>query len=275
MFNEIKTFLLDVAPNQLDIVGAALKVLERIDFPNYQDEYINTLMLADTDDINGTLDKILNITLDLLNSVLKAHEIRLADDSNIETHTLFVNALIDIQDYGDIPTLLSIVNMNISPNETLAELVALVSHKNSSELLPEIEYVSPAFIGMVRDNCEEVPDIITDEELEVKQKYINLFNKFIRIINTDKLEIVKLINSGMDLGYTFDTYINVIGKYLEEMKPIDIAMELVGCALVSSDGCSNPIGIIQERIDNFVADMDKVTKVNIIVTDLLLKLQMA
>ena len=84
---------------------------------------------------------------------------------------------------------------------------------------------------------------------------------------------ITVFKSQWNVGYDFNVYLTIIGRDLEDMSVITAAHELIGCALISADGNGNPIGIISKNIDNYISDMDKITKINIEITNIILKLQ--
>jgi hypothetical protein len=54
-----------------------------------------------------------------------------------------------------------------------------------------------------------------------------------------------------------------------------IANELVGMCMISSDASDNPRAAIAAHLEQYVSDMDKITKIDLAVGDLLLKLAAA
>ena len=274
MFTELRDYINSTAVNIKELIENAFKVFDRLELEHYQDDYVTALMMSGTVDINETTDKILKITHDLQASLLESHDITLVSDTSIAIQTMFLNIILDIQKYDDKDTLAQITKLHAEPNEVLAELGAVVTHKNADDLLMYIERVSPAFVGAVTEMCEDIPEQITEEELNQKQKYITLFNTFTKIADTRDLAITNLLNSGLDLGYLFVVYMNVIGSELDDM-PVEVAAKnLIASALISSDGCDNPISIIQKSLDTYISDLSHITKITVIITDLLLKFNM-
>jgi hypothetical protein len=274
MLDILKNYLDDAAPHMTSLIKDAFAVFERAELPNYEDGFVEMLMVGDNADITTTVDKIVHHVLELQNEILQQHEVRLIDSATMATHTLFITALLDIEKYGDIAMLYKTACLNNHPNEVFAEIVALVSHKSADELLPEIESVSMALIGKIKDMCESVPEPLSEAEAYVRQHYIDNLNKFLDFIGTRELFIVEVIVAGVDPGYTFLTYLNFIGKDLENKTNEKAAHELIAAAIISEDGCHNPSNIIQKNIENYISDLDRITRINIIITDLLLKLKL-
>jgi hypothetical protein len=274
MFKELDSYLIDAASAELkDSINEAHKAFDKIGLPNYQDGFVDILMMDDVTDRGDTLTKIINLTIELQKSILNEHEIVLIDDITINARTEFIVGLVDISNFSDKNTILKIASSDNGPNEILAEVISLVAHRTIDELLFEIESVSIACIGKLKEFAESVNETVDEDELIIKQKFINNLKQFCSLINNDKLDIIKLIMQGLDVGYMFITYANIIGRDLEIMSPKDAACELLAMALISTDGSANPLAIINSNIDNYIADIDTITKITVIVTELILKLQ--
>ena len=273
MFTELNEYLNIVSPNIKQLISDAFKVFERIDYPAYEDEYVQILMLMDNLDISTTNDSILNTTKNIQNSILSMHEIILNKDVTIQTQTLFINAILDIQEYEDKDALLKLVNLPTDPNDILSELVALVTHVNADILFFDIESVSPAFIFKLNEqlsdksNNDELPDVPN------KQKYIDKLNNLTNILGVSDLDIVALVNSGIDVGFPFKVYGNILSNYLDELPVNKIAQELLAACFISEDGIDSPLKVIADNIDNYISDISIITKVNIEITNILLKIQ--
>jgi len=273
MFTELKVFLNEAAPHLVDLLAEALITFEKLDLPNYQDSYIDALMLLDITTPTMVMDEVMKITTDYQIFLLNAHGIKLVDHTDIHTRTMFLNAVVDIGTYSDTTTLLNTISLPISTNEVFAELVSLVMHKNADELLLEIDKVSTAFIYVLKEHCEEKPEILSTVDKEQKQKYIDSFVMFTDLIGNTELLTTVLLTNGLDVGYPLNTYLSIIGKDLEEMPAKKAATELIAAALISSDGNESPVAIIQDQLDIYFSSIDQITKVSVEVTNLLLKMQ--
>jgi hypothetical protein len=270
MFYELEQYLKSTVTKELlDVLRGALSCFDRIQFPNYQDGYVELLMLNDNVDITETTDKIVILTMELQKQLLTLHNVELTDDATIYINTLFINSIMDIQELNEKDELLNILSLNLDTNETFAELVTLVSDKSVEELLPYIKSVSPAFIGAVREYVENIPDKLPEAELLVHQEYLTNINKFCAFINTKDLNIIKLLENGLSVGLPFLVYIDTITESIESMELDKVSNELVAMALISSDGYNNPAAIIKANLDAYISDINKITAITIKTTDIL------
>lgn len=273
MLDILSSYLTEATSHETKIlIEEAHVAFDRIALPNYEDGYVDIIMTADNVAISEPVDKIISLTLEIQRQLLKDHEIVLIPDATIAMHTLVINGLMDIEEYEDVATLLKTVSMQLEPNELFAEVLALVTKKNADELLSEIESVGTSLIGKIKDITEVREVSETDTDRILKQKHIELLNKFCNYINTRNLDIVRIITSGLGVAYPFVVYANAINE-LENKSVDDISYELLAAAYVSSDGYENPLNVIKAYIEVHISDIDKITKIAVRVSDLLLGLQ--
>lgn len=276
MLDILNTYLVDAASPELwDVLKDAHKAFDRINLPNYQDGFIDIIMNDSNVALGDTLTDIVNLTTLLQKQILKEHGVSLNQEVTVVTNTLFINSLLDLAEYEDKAQLLKIAVSSSSTNEKFAELVSLTTHKSIDDLLIDIEEVSPACISKIRDMSEVSEDSLTEEEIANKQKQIADLSKLCEFIETKNLDTIRLLQTGMDVGYPFIVYINVIGRDLEAKPIAYAAYELIAMALISSDGNINPTAIIAKYIENYISDIDVVTKITIQINEIILKLQIS
>lgn len=260
-------------PEMRDMVVEACDCFDKIELPHYDDSYVQLLMLSDTMDVNDVLPSILSNTLEIQKGILREQNIYLNEEAKIPTYTIIIGGLYDLFHYGDKQTLSRILNNGLDSNEILAELLALTTNKTVDELLVEIDDVSRSFIVALNEHVNAIPEPELPAENQIIDMHVKLIKRFCDMIGKTDLDTVKLLDTGITVGYPFMLYGNSIGRDLEAKSVQDAAYELVAMALISVDGCENPIGIIGAYIDHYIADVDKVTRITIAVSDLVVKLK--
>jgi L-cysteine desulfidase len=192
----------------------------------------------------------------------------------MQIRTMFINALSIVQMYDDKDALLRTIQIDESPEEVFAEIVALVTSKTADEILPYIHSVTHRVIGLIKDLIEaECGGDISDEVRAINKKHTDALKEFISLTNNPALTIVGLIHNGLTVGYPFLLYANTIGRKLEEMTPEYAAQELYAMALASQDGCDNPQAIIIDNLENFISGIEHTTKIMNIVSAYQIQLQ--
>ena len=251
------------------VISEAISAFDKIGFETYDNDFESVLLLSDTVNTSDTVDSIVKLIKDFQYDILKNHGIYLNEEASIEMSTLFIVGLMDIQVYNNKAELLKTTQLDLNANEVLAEVIALVCNKNADELLLVIDSVDTSFIGRLKDITDEQETPVTEEDAIQKQKYAIDIKRFANYVQ-HKLQIQTLLTEGLDVGFPFIIYGNITGKDLEEMTVERASAELVGMAIVSSDGANNPLSIIRNSLDTYITNVDKATKIDIYVNKLLM-----
>lgn len=273
----LATYLNEAAtPEMRDAIVAAHSSLERMSLPNYEEGFDELLMIDEETDEGGTLESIVNLTKSLQHDILKQHAVVLNQDATLDMLTLFINGILDITNYEDMKAVFDTATLDGLPEEVFAELMALVTGKTVDELMFEMISVDRSLLNRIKEMAtpQEMPEL-DDADLVEKQKRIDIFVRFVGLAGTKELDVVKMITTdGASIGMPFAVYAGVLGRNLEAMSPTKAARELLGMALISSDGLQNPRSIIQENIDHYISNIDNITKIDVEIDNLLLGLQL-
>lgn len=250
-----------------ELLKGCCSLLEDLEYQTLDDELLSIIM--DSDDVHGAeiMSTIINQISGILHDILKQHGVILADNefTTLEILYKFANSTLNIQSYEDKSLLLDILNSDVNSKETYAELIALICDLTVEELLPYIESVDDCLLITFKELLISNEEPASSDNADIVNDFINYLNK-----HTESLKIKEMIKNGMSVGYPFSIYINALGRDLETLEPKLAAKELLGMAYVSSDGGNNPRSIIKEHLDQFVSDIDKLTKIDIALGELLL-----
>lgn len=276
MFEELRIFLVDnVSPEIYDLVYQAFEIFDDIYPPNLRDRFEEILYTQDESlvDTSTPAIAIVSLTRFYLLNILQEHGMSLNDDVDLSRLVKIVQALIDIQSYEDQQTIIDILNLDIDKEEKFAEILSLVMDMDTSEILLELEDVSQGLLNRLKEYTLTEPQNSVIEETKDYSQYVKNLLEYKDFVKNERLKLFNLVEEGLKPGYPFEVYGNIIGREFEAMEPIQAAKELLGMALISADGNGNPKSKITEHIDKYVADLRKITQIDIKVTDLLLKLQ--
>lgn len=236
--------------------------------------YFEELLMTDGDrDDGGTLQAVVQGTQGILHQVLTQHGVTLSADTPLETLTNTLKVLVAIPTYGNTGEVLAIILAENSPGVTFAEIAGVVGHIEVDTFLTYVTEISTALIMKIKELVSvQEEETITEEELLVRRQHVEKLRFYCTFIQREQLEIANMIRDGMPVGYPFKVYADAIGRRFETF-PIDkIAYEMYGMALVSVDGMNNPRAIINSNINQYIADLNVITKVDMLVSDLLMKL---
>ena len=255
-----------------DLITDAMAAFDSIGFDGYDDVFLELIMVAEQNDKNFVVDQITMLTKEYLINILKEHGIFVSDASTIDILTIFVNGIVSLLKLNDKQDVLNILKTSINSVEKFAEVISLISNKSADELMLDIETVSDSFISSLINHFEKEEYQINEDEVVQTQTIIKRFKEYTEFVGST-LKIEEYLKSGLSVGFPYQTYLNLYGHEIEELSVDDIAKEMLGMAIISNDGMNNPISVIASSIDSVISDLDKITKVNVRVTQLLLEFQ--
>jgi hypothetical protein len=271
MLDIMKQFLAgNATPALQDAIKDAYTILERCNAGDIDFSFEDMLMIDDIVDAGTTIGKMTHFITDLQHGILGTFGVEVDAELTIADLTMFIRAILDIEDYEDSEALVRITMGELRPDESFAEIVALMSHHNADELLYKIERVDASLIRRIQDVASATDDeLVTDEERLQRSKYVHMLRRFCHYINSRQLTVVDMIRDGIAVGYPFSVYADQIGRAFEGIVPEHVAKEMIAMALVSSDGINNPTSTIKAHLENYVADLNTITKIDIEVKRLL------
>lgn len=270
MLDILDQYLSTTVPMELKTaIEQAHAVIDRVDIPNYEQGFEELLMIDDNTDSGGTQAAIVQLTIALLHKILMEHTVRVSEDTPLDMLTQIVTGVMDLQTYDNKQEMLKTVSGDGAPEELFAEVMALVTCQSAEELLSHIESVSQFLITRIKEiSTEDDETNITDDERKLKSVLMTDLTCFCIMVDDHDLYANKMLESGMDVGYPFIVYADMVGREFEGMDPKQAAKELFAFALISVDGNGNPRAIINENLEQYVTDIDHTTRINMAVGDL-------
>lgn len=239
---------------------------------SYEDGFVELLMTSQNTDSGKLMEEIYNLTRSLQFKILQEHQLIINEDAPPSVLNIFLAGLLRLPTYDDAQTLFSLLNMTGDTMEIIAECIALVMGDSPDHLHTFIENASDRVLQDMAMHLDRVSFTASDEAFVLKGMLIAHYKHFVHISGIAQLKLAHLITNGLDVGHPFRVYLNLLGGEFELMEAKSVAEELVAMAIISSDAADNPRGAIHENLELFVSDIDKITKIEIEVGNLLLKL---
>ena len=260
-------------PEMHGVLREAHTALGKVSNYDYDGTFTSILMTDGDRDEGETLQLIIDTTRQFLDQILRQHGVTLTVDASTEMKTRALQGLMEIPTYGNAEELHSIILQQHSPIETFSEIMSVVTSICTEEFMIHCESINSALIGRIEDMVvqkqEETP---TDEELLIRRTHVERLKAFCAFVQKEDLVMVHQVKDGMPVGYPFKLYADYVGRSFEQWPPERIAHEMYAMALCSVDGMNNPRAVIGAQINNYIADTSVITKVDIIVNDLMVKM---
>lgn len=275
MLDNLKDYLLaNTSPEMYDMFRNADEALKNNGDDNHEDGLEAILMADDTADSGQTQHEIFEEYGRLLRRNLGDYTVIMRDEATISQLTVVLNGINSIMKFDDPDMLLQTSTLDMGPQECLAELIALCAGENVDDLLTVIEVVSSALILRVRELAtREEEELMPESERQQQKERAHALRMFNNFIDNNNLRTNALVANGVGVGFPYAVYANMIGRDFETMIPLRAAQEMIAMALISSDGAANPITVIKANLDKFIADVNAVTRIDIMVSDILIRMK--
>lgn len=278
-YAELRNYLtLSTDQDTVDIFDDAIDVIERYDIPDYMDlfdqVYGEASYLSDVEVVDGFKNTLSSI----LSTIISQHGIELKDDVLISEKIAISLGLYRLNDYEDRSSMLLILETEQSPQETLSELLSLVSEYAIEKILSLLESVSPFFISNLR-SIIVTPETNKLEPVEETRQQIEDYSKFKNKFGQPILWSDKYFSHVEAIGLPYSVYMNIYvnekqESFTELQLPL-IAKDIVSIACLSEETVSKAKEIVQEYSDRIYSDLNLITKLDMAVTKTLMEFHRA
>lgn len=254
-------------------IKESFKILDLTDV-EYTDAFMALLMTQGelgTSEITDLFTKTLNTFLDAL---LIEHSIVLRSDSTISFKNNIIKSIIDLPYYENVDEIDAIISSQDEPNYKLSELIDLVSDLTIMDIFTQIESVNPSLFIKLSETINSSDIKIDKNGLAQQDTVIAIVNKLKKIKEFTKyFKAVgfTLVNNNIVLGSSFDKYASYADKHFEFLSLDDIAVEVFVLLTMSEEGFNNPLLTFRKYSTNLFSDLDKVTKVDIKLNNLIMQ----
>lgn len=273
MLDILQQYLTECAsPEDMAVIGNAQDIFDKLGLQTQDMGFEQILLLADNSDAGQTLTDIYNLTRELQDSLLHQHGVRVLDSCSVSLQTDILNALLQIPELQDKHDVIAIAKQPLNAIEVLAELVEKVTQHSAIDILTHLDFVSQNLIQQVANLVQEDQFKEDDEQERLSKKMrVDKFMLFMDFRNSKDSAIQLLVKQGVDAGFPFEMYINLIGRDFEAMPEADACTNLLGMAFLSEDGAANPQALIQAHLEMLIADPERLTRVSMLIRETLLK----
>jgi hypothetical protein len=260
-------------PEYTFLTQEALELLERLEYPDYQDAYEQLISSEPDISVPDMVLKIDAVTKAYMNTILVNHDVQIDQDAALGILVKFVRGIVEIQEYDDFDMIKRVCESDDSAEEVFCELMSLVLIDTVEELLPYVTSVSDMLIRRLSELVKrQKPDVSIKDESN-RDQYIDSLRSLFGFLGTKELKTVDLLISGFDVGFEMSVYTDVLGSSLDAMPVKQIASELMAMALISVDASKDPLQSIRALLHQLVPDGQKAMLVDVEVNRIILGIQ--
>lgn len=268
MRSEIEIYVTDnYSLEKCDLLKECFTVFETYDLEDYENSFIDLLMEVGNKDVyQGVLEFELLVKNTLLN-LLHVQGIQILDDADLSTIKEIARCILEVQHYEDKESILNTLDADFFGEEKLCELFRFVSDFSVDRFIVAIDSVDEGIFIKLREIYTE--EIVEDSDESAET---NLIRQKLRILkqflNYDEAVGFKLIRKSASIGLSFNNYFFYIKKTIDELSGEIAAKELMVLLVMSGDTHTAPLVEYSVRSSNIFIDIDKISKVNVILVKL-------
>ncbi|WP_233874715.1 hypothetical protein [Paraburkholderia adhaesiva] len=259
------------SPEFTQMIGEAHAVFDAFGVEDYADIFVQILMMDDVVDRGQSVQDVYDATRDLQVGLLRALGVTVSNEARVDELTGLLRGLKAVETFDDPHAILRHCELELHPEELFAEVLGLTTGIPAEALVIELHAVDQAVIQRIIEVAMTRIEEQAPVDRQEKVPYIEAWKRFTELADTPPVLLARFFADGLDVGYPFMLYVNMIGPEIETLPPGTIAADLVAMALISRDGNANPRGVIAEHIDTLLRDLSLITKVTVAANDLLVK----
>lgn len=256
-------------PEQFDTLVRAHAVFEQFQLDNYQDPFESAMMTLDTRDYSSTVDLVVQLTDEMLDTVLELHGIRYIDSASLLVKIITCEGIALVESFEDTDTVYNICTDDDDDISRFATLMELMTGYQAELFLPDLDFVSELLFNRIREVLQEQQDRRVEEVESALYARRNLVARWIQFIEAPAIRALELIRSDLVFGEPLETYLGIIGRDFEGMSVKDAALNFITFALMSSDYYQSPSEGSKQYLERYVSELNQVTAIQRGITQLL------
>lgn len=271
MFEAVDAYLEGkVSPERKDLILGCLARLEAYNLNAAVNEIVPMIESAtDTpfEQILLDIDQILNVGMD---RVLGEMSITMNTDS-LMIKDAILDGLKVLEDFSDHGLIVQMCDASDDEQQTLCELLELVTEKTWSDYAEVIASVNPALITRIADIHRKVEESEEDDvaipapDMTRQAMIMKFFKAFaVTLAKTDIQDNATMLGTPVSILLT--AHMDKLHEF-DPRAPKQAAIEIVGLALISDLPNNDLIRKTKELIDDVYADINFITQVDVAMDD--------
>jgi len=260
MENLLREFIQDALPVERgDLLLEVDNTLQSIGRQDHHTAIENILSLADDVDTATTVQRVEDTLYYELADVISDYGIGIKEP-NFRLMISILRGMHDVVSFDDHQSILDICDEDGTPEETIAQILALLYSADETEYLNCIEYVAPSLVSRISSNMAQKveqyewdDDDVMDETPEPQQEPMAVkLRRFVERYRPEGFQ--SLLRNGYRLGYAIDSYLQ--HTLDPEIRDSDyLAREYLAAALASGEELDTAINRASERLESRIDDV--------------------
>lgn len=255
-------------------IKTAFDLLDELGVEDYQERFVSLMMIESDIETSQLVDSFTLLINNLIDDLLKLHGVVFNDIVYLETKNKVLEALVSLDSLESKDFILAILESSNDEVEKFCEIITHLTDLNFMYLFNAVESINPSLISKINEIFSANANKLTEEEIDKRDftnKIISKLKQLRIFINYDKAVGFTLVNNNTVLGSNFNQYSTYAVKQFEHLTNEEIAKEVFILLTLSDEGFEQPLITFRKYSQNLFSDLDKITKIDIILNRLIMQ----
>ena len=282
IYEELRNYLMQAAGHEtVEIFDNGIQVLEQFEIPEYMNIFDQVFGIASMYSDVEAVDGFTNVLNTFMETLLTEFGIKVNDATLLSNKILICDGIYRLGLFEDKPTMLLILEIEQTPEETFAELLETVTTLKTDNILPMLETVDISVISNLKriiiEPQRERLQLVEENKKQAKD-YQDFKNKF----NISLLWADKFFKIPESIGIKFEVYLNVFliqeteslnltsennVKHILDLKIKQVADDFIGMACLSEETVNQLPTLSKEYVEFIFSDLNLVSGLQIAIND--------
>ena len=250
----------NVDPVRADLLKKGADLIEAMGFYNHWVEIENLMGLESQMDPFELMNDIGFLITDGLRMLLNNFSIQTNSD-DIEKMIATVEGINTVEEYEDFDAVLAILDTEQSPEEKLAELVAMVTEYEDFDLLPVYDIVGARLLSKIESLFKDEP--LDNEPYDMETSTGFIIQRLKEFMKEDRDYLIAgELENGMPLGLDPAIVLSKIENSLLDIPTSAIAEQLLAALLSSHLSGTEIVDFAKDYIEETFSDANEVSAIN-------------
>lgn len=272
MDNLIEAYLQETFhPDLVDTMRKAFRLMDDFDLPNYEDEYLDLLMMEDMDLAQNIQDHFTTLLHKHLDAILQFHLITPMESTHLFEKTELVSALYQFQHLIDYAEVLHALEGDYDPEERFAQAMSQCCELTPLGIENMLWHMNPSIvesmISYIYNKQSDTSTILTDKE-ERNRKIVSNVRLFKSFLETkpfnfyDEVEAlgIHMLSANALPGQALTLYVPFVDAQLKHTNYGKLAVDLYSLLILSAEGFDNPVDTFKKNSGWLMDDLLAISK---------------
>lgn len=267
MFESVEQYLQNVvSPERVTLLLEACQALWVAGITRHVAELESILDVVDDTGTEATVASIHEVLVTMVESALNQFGVMVTDEAELGVMAGALRGLSSLDNYSDVATVRQTCEAGLSNEETLGELLMLVTEYTADDYLQTFETVAPSLFTRLLAALHESP-VLADA---VDNTYIRVRVRSLLQLYPNLL-IRAEVNEGLRLGTPLGALLDAYAERLQELPWTERAIELIGLVLLSPTPDQRLQTVIKDHMEDVFPNINDLTKASMLITTILPK----